>query len=46
MEEVFKPVIRQLIERDAQPSAEVIADRLRPLGYDGGLASSGDRLSF
>ncbi len=33
----FKPVIRELVERDRKASAVVIAERLRPLGYSGEL---------
>jgi transposase len=35
--DAFKPVIRELIDTDPAASAVVIADRLRPLGYEGGL---------
>jgi len=35
--DVFKPVIRELVDRDPEASAVVLADRLRPLGYNGGL---------
>lgn len=33
----FKPMIRELVESDSKASAVVIAARLRPLGYGGGL---------
>ena len=33
----FKPVIASLLEQDASASAVVILQRLRPLGYDGGI---------
>jgi transposase len=33
----FKPVIRELVERDRKASAVVIAERLRPMGYTGEL---------
>jgi transposase len=34
----FKATIAELLEQDAKASAVVIAQRLRPLGYDGGLS--------
>ena len=34
----FKATIAELLERDAEASAMVIAQRLRPLGFDGGLS--------
>ena len=34
----FKATIAELLERDAEASAVVIAQRLRPLGFDGGLS--------
>ena len=33
----FKPIIRELVERDSKASAVVIAERLRPLGFTGEL---------
>lgn len=33
----FKPVIRELVERDPKASAVVITERLRPLGFTGEL---------
>jgi transposase len=33
----YKPIIRELVERDPKASAVVMAERLRPLGYTGGL---------
>jgi len=33
----FKPVIAELLQRDPSANAPVIAQRLRPLGYDGSL---------
>jgi len=35
--DLFKPLIREFVERDAKASAVVIAERLRPLGYTGQL---------
>ena len=34
----FKATIAELLEQDAKASAVVIAQRLRPLGFDGGLS--------
>src|SRR5215469_13497306 len=34
----FKTTIAELLEQDAEASAVVIAQRLRPLGFDGGLS--------
>ncbi len=34
----FKPLIRELVERDPKASAVVIAQRLQPLGYTGRLS--------
>jgi transposase len=34
----FKPAISELLEQDPEASAVVIAQRLRPLGFDGGLS--------
>jgi len=34
----FKPVIAELLAEDAQASAVVIAERLRTLGFDGGVS--------
>jgi len=34
----FKATIAELLEQDAEASAMVIAQRLRPLGFDGGLS--------
>src|SRR3989449_2030115 len=34
----FKATIAELLEQDAKASAMVIAQRLRPLGFDGGLS--------
>ena len=34
----FKPTIAELLEQDPHASAVVIAQRLRPLGFDGGLS--------
>jgi transposase len=34
----FKATIAELLEQDAEASAVVIAQRLRPLGFDGGLS--------
>jgi transposase len=34
----FKATIAELLEQDAEGSAVVIAERLRPLGFDGGLS--------
>jgi transposase len=34
----FKPTIAELLEQDAEASAVVIAQRLRPLGFNGGLS--------
>jgi transposase len=35
--DAFKPVIRELVERDRKASAVVIAERLRPTGFTGEL---------
>jgi transposase len=34
----FKPAIRELLEQDPEASAVVISQRLRPLGFNGGLS--------
>jgi len=34
----YKPIIRELVEQDPEASAVVIAQRLRPKGYTGGLS--------
>jgi transposase len=34
----FKATIAELLEQDAEASAVVVAQRLRPLGFDGGLS--------
>ena len=36
--DAFKATIAELLEQDAKASAVVIAQRLRPLGFDGGLS--------
>lgn len=36
--DAFKPMIRELLERDPEASAVVILDRLRPLGYQGQIS--------
>src|SRR6516225_946366 len=36
--DAFKPTIAELLERDAEASAVVIAQHLRSLGFDGGLS--------
>jgi transposase len=40
----FKATIAELLEQDAKASAMVIAQRLRPLGFDGGLSILKDYL--
>src|SRR5437660_12237626 len=35
----FKPTIAEFLEQDPQAPATVIAQRLRPLGFSGGLSS-------
>jgi transposase len=40
----FKPTITELLEQDPQASAVVIAQRLRPLGFTGGLSILKDYL--
>jgi predicted transcriptional regulator len=40
----FKATIAELLEQDAKASAVVIAQRLRPLGFDGGLSILKDYL--
>jgi transposase len=40
----FKPAITELLQRDPTANAPVIAQRLRPLGYDGGITIIKDHL--
>jgi transposase len=40
----FKAIIAELLEQDATASAAVIAQRIRPLGFDGGLSILKDYL--
>jgi transposase len=42
----FKATIAELLEQDAEASAVVIAQRLRPLGFDGGLSILKEHLHF
>jgi hypothetical protein len=42
----FKTTIAELLEQDAEASAMVIAQRLRPLGFDGGLSILKEHLHF
>jgi transposase len=42
--DAFKPVVRELVERDPEASAVVILDRLRPLGYEGKITILRDYL--
>src|SRR6266704_5840655 len=42
----FKSTIAELLEQDAKASAMVIAQRLRPLGFTGGLSILKDRGSL
>jgi len=40
----FKPAITELLQRDPTANAPVIAQRLQPLGYDGGITIIKDHL--
>lgn len=42
--DAFRPMVRELVERDPQASAVVILDRLRPLGYLGQITILRDYL--